>query len=936
MRKTMPIIFLIFLLLIGTASADGLSGSSKLDPMLTLINQGKLSINIAKSLGVARVTPSLETRVQTIVRFKGDLSGIEALGGEIGAILGDIATVDLPLNALAAVSQLPNIIYVEAAKKMKPRLDVSVPETGASLLRSGTPPVWTGFTGKGVVIGIVDTGIDLNHPDFKDPSGNTRILYLLDQTTGEECTNTTIDAGTCNQTDDAGHGTHVAGIAGGNGSAENYTYVGMTPEADLIIVKTDFVNILDGINYIQSKANSLGKPSVINLSLGGHIDPHDGTSNFSKGLDNASGPGKIIVVAAGNEAADNIHTSGYVPQDSQTPRDFDVPSGLSAVVIDIWYPGSDNMSVGVVTPSCGDTGWVDPGTTNFELSTACGTIYIFSELNNPNNGDNEIGIVLQNPVAGTWSFSLYGNSITDGIFDAWNDEKVTFVTPDTSMTLTDVGVTTRVVSVGSYVTWRNSIDDPDVGDISSFSSLGPRRLCSICDYVRKPDIAAPGQWIYSAKANGPEYYTLMQGTSMAAPHVTGAVALMLQANATLTPEEIKSYIFNTAKTDSYTGGVPNDTWGYGKLDAYTSVLSVLPAAPSGLTAIAVSSSQIDLSWTDVSNEDGYKIERKTGVNGTYSEITTVSANTTTYSDTGLSASTTYYYRVKAYNLAGDSEYSNEASATTSAPPSSDDGDGGGGGGCFIATAAYGSLMHPYVSKLREFRDRHLLNNYLGKAFVEFYYKHSPGIADVIRNNETLKATVRVMLFPVVMSVVYPYTSMTVFIAFLVGGVVLLRRFKSYKKKLALLAVVGCIFLFAGCATPQFKTFTTYGAPESSEGKLCIMQCKNTKLMCDNVASLEYRSCQQEVKAEAQQSLMEAMEEYNKKYERYRECMSDPENYYCAEPIMSRPKLSDFTGYSNCKKDTEACLTSYDECFELCGGKITRVTKCVKNCEKLKK
>ena len=111
-----------------------------------------------------------------------------------------------------------------------------------------------------------------------------------------------------------------------------------------------------------------------------------------------------------------------------------------------------------------------------------------------------------------------------------------------------------------------------------------------------------------------------------------------------------------------------------------------PAAPSGLSATTASSSEIDLSWTDNSSDaTGFKIERKTGSEGTYAEIATISAGVISYSSTGLTASTAYYYRVMAYNSGGNSDYSNEANATTSAAPPSDGDDGGGG--CFITTVA---------------------------------------------------------------------------------------------------------------------------------------------------------------------------------------------------------------------------------------------------------
>ena len=165
-----------------------------------------------------------------------------------------------------------------------------------------------------------------------------------------------------------------------------------------------------------------------------------------------------------------------------------------------------------------------------------------------------------------------------------------------------------------------------------------------------------------------------------------------------------------------------------------------PESPSNLTASAQSSSQIDLSWTDnSSDETGFKIERKTGASGTYSEIATVSADVTTYGDTGCNGATTYYYRVRAYNASGNSSYSSEASATTSSS----------GGGCFIATAAYGSPMEQHVKVLSQFRDHFLLTNLVGRAFVDLYYTYSPTVAEFTANHDTLRAVVRWSLLPLV-------------------------------------------------------------------------------------------------------------------------------------------------------------------------------------------
>ncbi len=183
-------------------------------------------------------------------------------------------------------------------------------------------------------------------------------------------------------------------------------------------------------------------------------------------------------------------------------------------------------------------------------------------------------------------------------------------------------------------------------------------------------------------------------------------------------------------------------------------------APSNLAASAVSSSQILLAWQDNSDDEtGFKIERKTGNSGTFSQITTVEANVKTLIDTDLSAGTGYYYRVRSYSGVGDSDYSNTANATTFSSGGGGgggSGDGGGsdseGGGCFIATACFGSVMAEEVQILCTFRDKFLLTNSAGRAFVKFYYKHSPRFADLIRKNEGLKAVIRTVLKPLVWAV----------------------------------------------------------------------------------------------------------------------------------------------------------------------------------------
>jgi subtilisin family serine protease len=178
-----------------------------------------------------------------------------------------------------------------------------------------------------------------------------------------------------------------------------------------------------------------------------------------------------------------------------------------------------------------------------------------------------------------------------------------------------------------------------------------------------------------------QYYQYFNGTSMATPHVAGLAALIWSLDLGQTYTEVKERILNSVAVKSGLAGLLLTG---GRINAYYSIRNV-PAPPSSLSAAAASSSGINLTWSDSSyGEDGFKIERKTDIGGIYTQVAATAANTTTYRDTGLDKSTTYYYRIRSYNGTNNSDFSVEASATTT---SSDGGGGGGGGPCFIATAA---------------------------------------------------------------------------------------------------------------------------------------------------------------------------------------------------------------------------------------------------------
>ena len=270
-RWTYGLIALLLLLAIGLASAVPIDpGTPKADPTAKYISRAVEDRGNPLYAGPgeptpqalqARERPSLlgplpkrngKTVMPALVRLNDQaaVAKMRAKGCSVGAVIRDIATVRIPVDQLAAVTNMPEVGFVKYAPKRDLLLDLSVPEVGGDVLHG------MGYGGQGVIVGIVDTGIDWRHADFTNPDGSSRILYLWDQSDdvgpaplppfdyGTLWTNAEINAalqgmGTVREVDSYGHGTHVAGIAAGNGLALG-GFVGMAPLADLIIVKADF------------------------------------------------------------------------------------------------------------------------------------------------------------------------------------------------------------------------------------------------------------------------------------------------------------------------------------------------------------------------------------------------------------------------------------------------------------------------------------------------------------------------------------------------------------------------------------------------------------------------------------------------------------------------------------------------------------------------
>lgn len=667
--------------------------------------------------------------VETLLRFTGgSLEGVKAAGGQVRSVLGNIATVDIPISALATISALPEVVYIEKVQPPVKRLNFSVPSTRANLLRGGTAPAFTGNTGQGVIVGVVDDGVAFRHLDFRKADGSTRILELWDQrptgaagtpppnyTSGGVCTAAMIDSaiagnGGCTQPSVGNHGTHVAGIAAGNGQQTGngqaaYRFVGMAPEADILAANSlNGGSVVDAVAWMRSRAMALGKPIVINLSLGSYFGARDGTSNFEQALTNASGPGVIITGAAGNEGNAKIRAIGTISPGETKTVSFNWANNVSTNQrLEMWYPGANQYSLKVTGPGvdCGTT-LVAAGATQ-TFTPACGEIVVTSTAPQVNNDDRQIlvnfnisptnaaglrggwtveiqGIVVAAP---NTPFSMICGEDAGGLLFTSNTETVT------RGILTDASSATRVIAVAAYNTNYNWLSTggmanipPNMGpldDVSDFSSRGPRRDCSNlakCPRVMKPDITAPGAMIMSALGNDATPVTndtkeqdgvhvAYNGTSMATPHASGAIALMLQRNPLLTPEDVRRLLAEHRRTNAFTTNLPtynpaspalpaveNDNWGYGILDAKAAVDAVLGVPPT-LNSVTAGPGRATLNFSPPSSNGGSPITSYTATCSANGQITRTATGTASpLTVVGLTAGVAYSCSLTATNSGG--------------------------------------------------------------------------------------------------------------------------------------------------------------------------------------------------------------------------------------------------------------------------------------------
>lgn len=544
------------------------------------------------------MTSAEENIWEIIMQYTGDIEIIQSqYTFRAYDLQGGFAQIFINKNEIPNLSNNPQVVFLSLPTRCE-YIDTGLGAVCASNISN--PGGNFTVTGAGILLAVIDSGIDYSHPDFRNMDGTTRIRYLWDQTlqgtpptgfsSGVEFTSEQINEALSQDTkeeqlsivptqDEIGHGTALTGIAAGNGrgSAGNINK-GMAPECELIIVKLGSVTnehprdieVMQGIHYALEKAQELGRPITILLGIGNNLTAHDGTAPLELYIDVQYNTWlSNIVVGTGNEGNRGSHTNGQLIEGQFQDIQLIIEGEITNYGCCIWKKFSDEMTLVVQAPNGERTDELSLLTANRAyLFDQTAVLINFSEPIT-NTGSQQIFILFQgqggaNINRGIWTLTLIGRYILEGNFNIWGSivteetNLTRFLNSELARTLTTPSTARKITSVAAY----NSL----TSQIVPFSGRG-----FTSDEIIKPDITAPGVNITVPAAGGENLYTTLSGTSVAGAFVAGAYVLMMSygifqlGNINLYGNLLKIYLLRTAKRPSSQAPYPNNIWGYGLL-----------------------------------------------------------------------------------------------------------------------------------------------------------------------------------------------------------------------------------------------------------------------------------------------------------------------------------------------------------------------------------
>ena len=588
---------------------DNSNRNQKIEPSLRAAMQATTE-EMEKSGDLATGFSETENLWEVIILYSGTADALQQTFPDyrITFLLNNYAILLLPEDAIDALADSPQVIYIERPRRL---FFEDFPAIRSSCITAiQEAPLF--LTGKGVLLSVIDSGIDYMHPDFQNEDGSTRILALWDQTITpdpsknflsppgytlgtlftEEQINAAIATHTlqertafCPSFDTSGHGTHVTGIAAGNGRVQ-IANRGVAYEASLLVIKLgapgpmgfpSTTQLMQAVDFSVRYAIDHQLPLSINLSFGNTYGSHSGTSLLETYLDSVSDLGRIcIVTGSGNEGNNGGHAGGRILSNTSKSLEFVVGDYERNLSIQIWKNYWDEIRIQLLPPFSQVPIQIPdvPGSWRFAVGDTELLIY-YSEPS-PYSLYQELYIDFISSrtyiASGVWTFLLTAQNITDGIYDLWmpaaaiRGNATQFLSPTPETTLTIPSTAAKTISVGAY--------DSNTNTYAPFSGRG---FTWNINQV-KPDIVAPGVDITSCAVGGG--YETRSGTSMATPFVSGSCALLMQwgilqgNDSFLYGEKMKAYLIKGARKLPFVEKYPDPRVGWGALCVSASIPSL--------------------------------------------------------------------------------------------------------------------------------------------------------------------------------------------------------------------------------------------------------------------------------------------------------------------------------------------------------------------------